>query len=305
MVSYFKYLDEWLKKDKEAQLEAVKRLGLPANNTAQDRAKAMGFGDTQYHGTDADFTGFKVDPSVNYSHAHISSTPDPKIADHFAKLAGKYPEGAKVYPVRTRGNHFSLKDKEAVREVTDMIETQIGFEHSDEAVESVLRDLRGGNAYWKTMEHPMVRKALKYTGYDSFDTAEGVSKVINKANFNPSDVRSPLAHFNPKYAGIGAGSILSADLMADELDLEHKPKPSMFKGLMETIGNVNQQQAQAYGNTGVGVASGVGGLLADPSIMAEIAVRGVAGLGLGGLLMSNELNAGEDQQLFLQRLKQR
>jgi len=304
MVSYFKYLDEWLKKDKEAQLEAVKRLGLPANNTAQDRAKAMGFGDTQYHGTDADFTGFKVDPSVNYSHAHISSTPDPKIADHFAKLAGKYPEGAKVYPVRTRGNHFSLKDKEAVREVTDMIETQIGFEHSDEAVESVLRDLRGGNAYWKTMEHPMVRKALKYTGYDSFDTAEGVSKVINKANFNPSDVRSPLAHFNPKYAGIGAGSILSADLMADELDLEHKPKPSMFKGLMETIGNVNQQQAQAYGNTGVGVASGVGSLLADPAIAAELAVRGMAGLGLGGLLMSNELNAGEDQQLFLQRLKQ-
>ena len=298
-------LDEWLKKDKEAQLEAVKRLGLPANNTAQDRAKAMGFGDTQYHGTDADFTGFKVDPSVNYSHAHISSTPDPKIADHFAKLAGKYPEGAKVYPVRTRGNHFSLKDKEAVREVTDMIETQIGFEHSDEAVESVLRDLRGGNAYWKTMEHPMVRKALKYTGYDSFDTAEGVSKVINKANFNPSDVRSPLAHFNPKYAGIGAGSILSADLMADELDLEHKPKPSMFKGLMETIGNVNQQQAQAYGNTGVGVASGVGSLLADPAIAAELAVRGMAGLGLGGLLMSNELNAGEDQQLFLQRLKQR
>ena len=92
--------------------------------------------------------------------------------------------------------------------------------------------------------------------------------------------------------------------MADELDLEYKPKPSMFKGLMDSIGNVNQQQAQAYGNTGVDVASGVGSLLADPSVMAEIAVRGMAGLGLGGLLMSNELNAGENQQLFLQRLKQ-
>jgi hypothetical protein len=212
----------WTKADKEAQTEAVKRLGLSENNTAADRAKAMGFGDTQYHGTDADFTGFEVDPTVNYSNAHISSTPDPKIANHFSMLAGKYPEGAKVYPVRTRGNHFSLKDDEAVREVTDMIENTIGFEHSDEAVESVLRDLRGGNAYWKTMEHPMVRKALQYTGYDSFDTAEGVSKVINKANFNPSDVRSPLAHFNPKYAGIGAGAILSTNLMADELDLEYK-----------------------------------------------------------------------------------
>ncbi len=214
---------DWFRKDKEAQQEAVIRLNLPENNTATDRAKAMGFGDeTWYHGTDADFTGFKVDPDVNYSHAHISSTPDPQIANHFSKLAGKYPEGAKVYPVRTRGNHFSLKDKESVREVTDIIETQIGFEHSDEAVESVLRDLRSGNAYWKTMEHPMVRKALQFTGYDSFDTAEGVSKVINKANFNPSDVRSKFAHFNPKYLGVGAGSILSADLMADEIDLEYK-----------------------------------------------------------------------------------
>ena len=35
----------WTKADKEAQIEAVKRLGLPANNTALDRAKAMGFSD--------------------------------------------------------------------------------------------------------------------------------------------------------------------------------------------------------------------------------------------------------------------
>ena len=108
---------DWARKDKEAHDEGVKLLGLPENHTALDRAKKLGFGDTQYHGTDADFTGFKVDPTVNYSNAHISSTPDPKIANHFSMLAGKYPEGAKVYPVKTRGNHFSLKDKEAVREV--------------------------------------------------------------------------------------------------------------------------------------------------------------------------------------------
>ena len=125
------------------------------------------------------------------------------------------------------------------------------------------------------------------------------------AVLNPATIRSPLATFDLKKLGLGgAGSYLSTDLMADELDLEYKPKPSMFKGLMDSIGNVNQQQAQAYGNTGVDVASGVGSLLADPSVMAEIAVKGMAGLGLGGLLMSNELNAGEDQQLFLQRLKQ-
>lgn len=291
----------WQKADDAARIEGVKRLGLPENHTAQDRAKAMGFGDTQYHGTDADFTGFKVDPTVNYSNAHISSTPDPKIANHFSMLAGKYPEGAKVYPVRTRGNHFSLKDKEAVREVTDMIETQIGFEHSDEAVESVLRDLKSGNAYWKTMEHPMVRKALQYTGYDSFDTAEGVSKVINKANFNPSDIRSPLAHFNPKYAGIGAGSILSANLMADELDLEHKPKVSIWDSLMNTIANVNKEQAQSYGDTAVNTASTIGNIVADPSVAAELGMKGLKGTATGLLLNSSELGAAEDPN-FLNKL---
>jgi len=294
----------WAKKDKQAQIEGTKRLGLPENNTAADRAKAMGFGDTQYHGTDADFTEFKVDPTVNYSNAHISSTPDPKIANHFSMLAGKYPEGAKVYPVKTRGNHFSLKDKEAVREVTDMIENTIGFEHSDEAVESVLRDLRGGNAYWKTMEHPMVRKALQFTGYDSFDTAEGVSKVINKANFNPSDVRSPLAHFNPKMAGIGgAGSVLSADLMAEET----KPTESIWSSLMNTIGNVNQQQAQGTADIGAGAIEGTAGiakmLATQPDLVAEVAGGGllkaagvvspwIKGAGLGGVFYPSELGDG-------------
>ena len=30
----------WAKKDKQAQIEGTKRLGLPENNTAADRAKA-------------------------------------------------------------------------------------------------------------------------------------------------------------------------------------------------------------------------------------------------------------------------
>ena len=43
---------KWTKADKEAQAEGVKRLGLPKNNTAQDRAKAMGFRDEPFfHGT--------------------------------------------------------------------------------------------------------------------------------------------------------------------------------------------------------------------------------------------------------------
>ena len=41
--------------------------------------------------------------------------------------------------------------------------------------------------------------------------------------------------------------------MADELDLEYKgQEPSTWDSLMNTIGGVNQQQAQAYGDTGAG-----------------------------------------------------
>ena len=43
----------WAKADDAARIEGVKRLGLPENNTALDRAKAMGFGDDVYHGTKA------------------------------------------------------------------------------------------------------------------------------------------------------------------------------------------------------------------------------------------------------------
>ena len=46
--------------DKEAQEEAVKRLGLPKNNTAQDRAKAMGFDtkNTWYRGDKTNLDSF-------------------------------------------------------------------------------------------------------------------------------------------------------------------------------------------------------------------------------------------------------
>ena len=49
---------DWAKKDADAQAEAVKRLGLPKNNTAQDRAKAMGFDTKAYHGTNQSFDSF-------------------------------------------------------------------------------------------------------------------------------------------------------------------------------------------------------------------------------------------------------
>ena len=330
MASYFTYLKEWLKRDKEAQLEAVKRLGLPANNTAQDRARAMGFSDeTYYHGSVKDFDEF--DPNMSYDEAYLGKsiyvTDNPADASrNYANIdspdlhvkanstieelpASNYldePEWTPkkkewldgyadnegiVYPLSIRkGNQLDLTKKPSELNEID-----------NSAYE------KGRQGY----DAMSLRNTYKDMGYDSVKIdankefgglMHGFDNTNHTMLFNPANIRSPLAHFNPKYAGIGAGSVMSGNLMANELDLEHKPKPSMFQGLMNTIGNVNQQQTQAYGDTGAGVASGVGSLLADPSVMAEIAVRGVAGIGLGGLLMSNDIGSAEDPR-FLERLR--
>ena len=61
---------DWFRKDKEAQQEAVTRLGLPDNNTATDRAKAMGvdLDSIEYHGQhDLDGKlGIEADGFKNY-----------------------------------------------------------------------------------------------------------------------------------------------------------------------------------------------------------------------------------------------
>ena len=253
---------DWMRKDKDAQQEGIKRLGLPDNNTAQDRAKAMGFGDTQYHGTHASFDEFgtarardsveeriakqqawdeaeglgllddsmtpdevlaMMDEQNNFNRTHFVS-PSPDLANFFAaggnaKIDALAP---KMMPLRTRGKIFDFDNPEHINQLTD-------YNYKIDADEIKL----GG---YGAIEEPEVQKAIRELGFDGFHAKEhgmppGYSSVDDLADvkntglYNGSDIRSPLAHFNPKLAGVGAGSVLSADLMADELDLE-------FKGLL-------------------------------------------------------------------------
>ena len=331
MASYFTYLKDWLKKDKEAQLEAVKRLGLPENNTAKDRAKAMGFSDkTYYHGTNTSFDEFDLKKSANdkfggdWGARAVFVAPNAEMANRWARIPDEditelYKGGnettkingltldkflsnhyfnnqSQVLPVKIRDNNlFDYTNPEHIKQMKKLL--------PDDATGFRLDRLKKGN--WKDIETKDVQTSIKNNLFDGFHVKENIDEDITKGIgiFSPSGIRSTLAHFNPKYLGVGgsaSGAILSADLMADEL--EQKPKPSMFKVLMDSIGNVNKQQAQAYGDTGAGAVSGVGSLLADPSVMAELAVRGMSGLGLGGLLMSNDVASAEDPR-FLQRLR--
>jgi hypothetical protein len=200
---------DWMSKDKAAQQEGVKRLGLPANNTAQDRAKAMGFGDTQYHGTRADFDEFDLDRASR--HQSIYTTPDTDVANKFASedFYSNYRVGQpNIMPLQTRGKMFDYENPAHIK----LLEDEIG---------PYAYDLSKGN--WWNIENKEVQKGIKKLGFDGFHASELDAK--NTGIYNPTNIRSKFAHFNPKMAGVGAGSILSADLMADELDLE-------FKGLL-------------------------------------------------------------------------
>jgi hypothetical protein len=72
-------------------------LGLPANNTAMDRAKAMGFDDkTYYHGTNADIKAFDPEKSAMGGITWIAETP--KYANDYTtnSLLG----GGNIIPLR-------------------------------------------------------------------------------------------------------------------------------------------------------------------------------------------------------------
>jgi hypothetical protein len=244
---------KWTKADKEAQIEGVKRLGLKPDNTAQDRAKAMGFGDTQYHGTHASFDEFgnsrardsveeriakqqawdeaeglglldgsmnpdevlaMMDEQNNFNRTHFVS-PSSDVANFFsgggsAKIDALAP---KMMPLRTRGKIFDFDNPEHINQLTE-------YNYKIDADE-----IKEG--WYGAIEEPEVQKAIRDLGFDGFHAKEhemppGYSSVDdwkdvkNTGLYNGTDMRSPFAHFNPKMAGVGAGSILSADLMANE-----------------------------------------------------------------------------------------
>ena len=245
----------WTKADKEAQIEGVKRLGLPKNNTAQDRAKALGFRDEPFfHGTKKVFDDFNPDRKMNaklkewnamqHVNGHdslnaISVTKDPAVA---ASYAGVAPNGYKFYgsggmtmPVRIRGNLFDYRNPEHLEDIPKTYRDSVAkgsyITTEPKHIQKIIRK-KGYDGYKSHPDTPAKGGKMNdnaSTRRDKIDYVGNMKKGIEDYNsatmhqvYDPSNIRSPLAHFNPKYLGVGAGSILSADLMADELDLEYK-----------------------------------------------------------------------------------
>jgi hypothetical protein len=97
-----------------ARQNAVKMLGLPENNTAMDRARAMGFGSDLYHYTPYDFREFK--PHEWRGASFLSDVPEAAQRGAFSgsgeiQFAKTNPDhGGWVMPVRVRGSIYGESD---------------------------------------------------------------------------------------------------------------------------------------------------------------------------------------------------
>lgn len=163
-------------------------LGLPANNTPEMRAQAMGFDTPVYHATDVDFTS--INPSVKGKYgAGVYTATTPKYAEIYAQG-----ENARTLPLMARGKLAS--DDERIAIADQMLEQYQAKEGMDVPL-------------WKKM----TKEELANRGYT------GVSIGKERLIFNPSDLRSRFAAFDPFRKDVATATAMGValpDLLAAE-----------------------------------------------------------------------------------------
>jgi hypothetical protein len=180
-------------------------LGLLANNTAADRAKAMGFDTDLLHGTARDFPAFDLSKAgTNTRQAGdelgIFSTSKPFLANDYAQIASRggwanrtTPENAVVYPLV--GNFQNPKKYETA--------SQFYRDADAMAAEQNL-----GN--W--------RKKLQGQGYDSVFVRPDLEEVVA---FSPDQLRSRFAAFDPFRKDVATATAMGValpDLLAQPVN---------------------------------------------------------------------------------------
>lgn len=168
-------------------------LGLPANNTPEMRAQAMGFDTPVYHATDVNFTS--INPSVKGKYgAGVYTATTPKYAEIYAQG-----ENARTLPLMARGKLAS--DDERIAIADQMLEQYQTKEGMDVPL-------------WKKM----TKEELANRGYT------GVSIGKERLMFNPSDLRSRFAAFDPFRKDVATATAMGVAL-PDLLAAEPTPQP--------------------------------------------------------------------------------
>jgi len=175
-----------------------------------ERAEAMGFdpSDVQYHGTKADFTEFAPSDFGNVGPGIYMSS-NPEVASGYASRNLYNPEeGAQVMPLMTRGETIGMRDYFA--QYPDTLISQM----------------------------PDTNAELRELGITAINEAAGAP---DKAVFDPRDVRSLFAAFDPEYiqGGSQSPSLLNAATQsavgAASMATPEAPESALYEGLTDKM----------------------------------------------------------------------
>lgn len=176
-----------------ARKNAVKMLGLPENNTAMDRAKAMGFQESGYSGTARDIKSYDPTKAAGAGSGSREGalgawlTDDPRVASGFADWSARGQGGNVVYPLVIRGDKpFEASSYSDIKDVLDantkfarppyrMMQDKIDYESAKRALSE-----KGDYV------------ALRNTQTDSID-----KPITQFLVTDPSRIRSRFAAFDP------------------------------------------------------------------------------------------------------------
>jgi len=170
-------------------------LGLPANNTAADRAKAMGFDVEAYHSTNAsDITKFDLGKSSRGEGTSVALTPENAQA-----------YGNITYPLKVdQQKIFDPTNKDQLKELKNYVENLIQQQKPYDkdslsfypfTLKKVLENLANPETGAYYLENEIISKSLKDLGYSgSIGMESGQSQL---KIFNPDQIRSRFAAFDP------------------------------------------------------------------------------------------------------------
>jgi hypothetical protein len=207
-------------------------LGLPANNTPQQRAEAMGFTTDAYHGTTMDFDKF-IGRHPTYA------AEEPRIADIYANATGRHM--ALTKPINASPNIIPLKLGGKELSVSDLGEGGGGWYADNLAKELGIPRARG--AVNELPNYGIDR--LKVT--DMYDI--GGIQTQHMIPSGSDNIRSRFAAFDPfrKNAAIAAAmGVAAPDLLAKEKDKKKAEGGGAFK-------TIQWKDAQHFDGGGIAV----------------------------------------------------
>lgn len=216
-------------------------LGLPANNTPMDRAKAMGFGTEAYHGTNANVPVFDI--SKNITAKDIYSSPNPSEASAYATS-----EGGNVMPLLLRGEVKDLtKESQYVdNQLRKAYNAQVSkyerqyypFEQFKESfMRGQLYQDTGGQSAQNALVGELIgnRKSILKIPDAVSDFGVGESYVTQ----NPANIRSRFAAFDPFRKDVATATAMGValpDLLAQPVN-QYQPTYETIPMYTDPFGN--------------------------------------------------------------------